>query len=293
MDMERLISKLNSHDESERLYAIHDIQEQSDINTEDKFVESLFERLKIEEVQAVRNALVDTLKMINITAHFESLFSLFSSDDAFLRNCVIEIFASNGEDAVAFLTSKLDHSNPEVRKLIIDSLVEIKSPESILAIRAALHDSAINVKITAAEYLGRLRDTESAEELIEILRTENEPMLRMAVINALLEIGDSKTFNSIITSLTQNGDINKIDPIYLSDLLRIVTHLGNKEDILNVLNSLDYKTVYAEEIATFLIDIIRRMPELKNDSKVKKMISKIKSDELVNKDLIEFIGDIE
>ena len=194
--VEELRKKLNHPDEAERIYAVHDIMD----NNITELLPDLVEKLVTEESIAVKNAIVEALKNMDISSIYEILFELFSSPDAYLRNAAVEIFASSldKEGAVAFLASKLDHANKEVRKLILDSLVEIGTLSAIMAIRASLYDSSKNVQITAAEYLGKLKDKESLQELIELFKKDSEPMLRVSILHALREIKEGFKIKDII-----------------------------------------------------------------------------------------------
>ncbi|RLF48686.1 MAG: hypothetical protein DRN19_06285 [Thermoplasmata archaeon] len=67
-----------------------------------------------------------------------------------------------------------------------------------MAIRASLYDSSKNVQITAAEYLGKLKDKESLQELIELFKKDSEPMLRVSILHALREIKEGFKIKDII-----------------------------------------------------------------------------------------------
>ena len=87
-----------------------------------------------ETSRLVRELIVEAFKVLEINDLFGEIAKYFESSDAYIRNCAIEIFGSKGEDAVAFLTSIMDHSNKEVRKLVLDCLVATSSKYSIPAL---------------------------------------------------------------------------------------------------------------------------------------------------------------
>jgi HEAT repeat protein len=150
--MENLIKALNSEDEVERIYAAQDIAE----SEKPELAEFLLKRLSLEESQAVKDAIIFALGNLSCSRIYPMIFRLFRSPDAYLRNAAIGIFGSEGKNAVSFLASHLNHSDREVRKLILDALFATGVPDAARAIRKCLYDSSLNVRITAAEYLGRM-----------------------------------------------------------------------------------------------------------------------------------------
>jgi len=283
--------RLTHKDEGERLYAVHDIM---DANIKE-MIPVLIEQLEKEESQAVRDAIVSALKHMemSITPYYERLFGLFFSPDAFLRNAAVSIFGSGKEDAVAFLTSKLDHTDREVRKLILDSLVDIGTPEAIMAIRAAIYDPAKNVQITAVEYLGRLGDREALEDMIELFRKDEEPMLRSSIINALTEIGDSSVIKELLIILAPDGKVSDINTVLLPDVMRMVARLGNINEIRELLNSFPYQKIYARDVANFILEAVRRFPLLKDSEEVMGLMTAIINDPEVDEDIKNFCEELQ
>ncbi|MBF0398605.1 MAG: HEAT repeat domain-containing protein [Desulfobacterales bacterium] len=210
----KLINDLNNSDnESIRLYAAQDIADTKD----PELVLPMIKRLEIETSQIVREAIVFGLENMPCDDIFEELFKLFFSTDAYLRNAAVSIFSHQKDEPITFLVLKMDNTDREVRKLIIDALFGIGTQDSCIAIRAALNDPAINVKITAVEYLGRLEDKESADELIALFENESEPMLRASILEALLIIGTNEHLNKIISITAPDCDFAAIDFSYLGN----------------------------------------------------------------------------
>lgn len=266
--MDDLIRNLQSDDESERIYAAEDLGELSKPDA----VVALLKQLSIETSDAVKNAIVAALKQADISIVQEDLFGLFSSTDAFLRNAAVVIFGEGGEDAVAFLTSKLDHSDEEVRKLILDAMYETGSPETVFVIRAGLHDDSANVKITAVEYLGRLADSEAVPEMVELFHKTNEPMLRAAILESLAMVGDTISINDIIEDLIPEGEIAAIDPIFLAPLAELTSKTGTFDDIVRLASSIDDIELYGLDICEMVTTGLKRYPGLLSDSLLRQHI---------------------
>ena len=287
--VEELRKKLNHPDEAERIYAVHDIMD----NNITELLPDLVKKLVNDESIAVKNAIVEALKNIDISSIYERLFELFSSPDAYLRNAAVEIFASSSdkEGAVAFLASKLDHANKEVRKLILDSLVEIGTPSAIMAIRASLYDSSKNVQITAAEYLGKLKDKESLQELIELFKKDSEPMLRVSILHALREIKEGFKIKDIIKMVLPEKKVTEENIIFLPELMKLVADLGEKDDIIYLLEIVKYDSAYAYDLIDFLIKICQRFPELRKLEQIYNIYQYIKKDPTVEEELKAYLSE--
>ena len=287
--VEELRKKLNHPDEAERIYAVHDIMD----NNITELLPDLVKKLVTEESIAVKNAIVEALKNMDISSIYEILFELFSSPDAYLRNAAVEIFASSSdkEGVVAFLASKLDHANKEVRKLILDSLVEIGTPSAVMAIRASLYDSSKNVQITAAEYLGKLKDKESLQELIELFKKDSEPMLRVSILHALREIKEGFKIKDIIKMVLPEKKVIEENIIFLPELMKLVADLGEKDDIIYLLEIVKYDSAYAYDLIDFLIKICQRFPELRKLEQIYNIYQYIKKDPTIEEELKAYLSE--
>ncbi len=268
--MQEILEKLNSPDESERLYAVEDIAS-SDMPDAGAY---LTERLASEDSQVVRDAIVFALKRLDCGSAYDALFRLFSSPDAYLRNAAVSIFGTGGNEAIAYLSASLDHSDKEVRKLILDSMVEIGTTEAKLAIRAGLHDPAPNVRITAVEYLGRLKDRESVEDMLSLFKEQEEPMLRVSIIDALLEIDDRDALKEVLGILMPSEKETEIDPLYIAQLIRVMARIADEDILVKMLGLIDDATLYADDIISSITEISRRIPGFK-DSKICKALTDI------------------
>ncbi|MBC7320418.1 HEAT repeat domain-containing protein [bacterium] len=250
-----VIERLDSKEEDVRLSTIEDIVENNLVEA----VPYLLKRLTREDSLIVKETIIFALKTLDCSGVYNQLFLLFRSPDAYLRNSAIDIFASSGDKAVKFLMSRYnDEDNKEVKKLILDTLYRIGTHNAILGIRLALRDQAINVKITAVEYLGRIRDYDSVPELLNIVRESTHPMLTSAVVDALINIDDKEALESILNILMPENNPDLIQSIYIPQILKILGKLGRINLIVAILDRLEDIELYAEEI-------INTIDELSND----------------------------
>ncbi len=256
MDIHELIKKLDSPDEAERIYAAQDI---ADINQPDMAV-PLLRRFQIEESSAVRDAILFSLKNLPCKDIYNHIFRLFKSSDAYIRNAALSVFGSGGDEALGFLTLHMGDSDREVRKLILDALFAIGTPDAVLAVRAALHDPSVNVQITAVEYLGRLEDKDSADDLLALFQKETEPMLRTSLLDSLSMIGDNSAILKVLSILGSEGlqkGFAGIDPIYIPEVIRLAAQAGDAEYISKILDAVSSFKIYANDIIR-AIDLARR-----------------------------------
>jgi HEAT repeat protein len=246
-----LLKALQNEDEAERIYAVEDVIELK----KPELYPVIINHLEREESRLVRELIVEGLKVLDVSAHFEIISHYFESTDAYVRNCAIEIFGAKGEDAVAFLTSIMDNEDKEVRKLILDSLVATSSKYSIPALRAALNDRAANVMITAIEYLGKIYDEDSLRDVMDIFETSGEPMVRSSCLETLSIMGNPAIVDRVLEVLGGEG----MDSFYKPSVIRMVGEKGAVRHLDFLLSYLNNKnTMYFREIANGILKIISR-----------------------------------
>lgn len=256
--MHPLITALHSTDEATRVYAVQDIADMPELQPALR----LTERLAVEDSRAVRDAIVFQLKQLNSTEVYALLFKLFTSVDAYLRNAAVDIFGAGGDEALGFLTAHLDHANREVRKLILDALFTIGSPAAVLAIRASLYDGAVNVRITAVEYLGRLEDRQSVPEMIALLNDDSDPMLTTAVLESLPYMASEADISRALTYLIPEADIQQANPLFVPEVLRLVARGADQQTLCQVIQGLTDLAVYADDFLHTISDAQNRYPDI-------------------------------
>jgi HEAT repeat protein len=259
VELDDIRKALTDEDETERLYAVEDI-----ISFEAaELLPDLIKALLAEKSRMVRELMVEALKKMDISPFYGDIAKFFESSEAYIRNCAIEIFGSKGEDAVAYLTFIMDHSDKEVRKLILDSLVATSSRYCIPALRAALMDKAPNVQITAVEYLGKIGDEGSLEDIIEIFETSSEPMLRISCIETFSLIAKPAIVDRALNVL---GGVS-MDSFYKPSVFRMVAEAGSEKHLEFLLSFLNNRnTLFFGEIANSILKImirakVKRLPE--------------------------------
>jgi HEAT repeat protein len=116
----------------------------------------------------------------------ESLLELMrDQDNAGLRNSAAEAVIRLGMLAASPLKRLADDSDADLRKLVIDIMGQIASPEFTPFLLAALRDPDINVASAAAENLGNIGDDAIAPELIRAVIENNSVLFRFSAMLAL------------------------------------------------------------------------------------------------------------
>ena len=99
-DLTEFVAKLESSDETERIYAAEDI---GYLNASEG-VAPLLARLDQEPSRAVRDAIFQALTRIDADASMEGCIRLLESDDPQIRNQAVDILRRKGDAAIPMLT---------------------------------------------------------------------------------------------------------------------------------------------------------------------------------------------
>lgn len=125
-----------------------------------------------------------------------------------MRNAAVEVFIRFGKTAVDPLLFSLRDTDDDVKKLIIDTLGEIKERKAVPPLVALLSDQNENIAASAVEALGKLGDPESVPALLEILARDN-PLLVFSAVKALEQIGDPRAVEPLI-GLLRKGPYRRV-----------------------------------------------------------------------------------
>jgi HEAT repeat protein len=264
METTNWIKRFNSPDEEERLLAIDEL----DNSENDGVDEILIDSLQRDPSQMVRDSVLFVLKRNLSEQSFPNLFEFFYSDEAYLRNAAVAIFSAHGENAIRFLEGSMNAPNKEVKKLILDALFEIGTPEAGKVIGRAIRDQAPNVKITAIEYIGRLGLVSCQEDIVNMFETEDEPMLTLSILMSLQFFSHFNHLHRITRRLCPSGSVKDVDRLYICELLKLIAKFGDKKEILSVLADIHEGILCSHEVAEFLIIAINRFGELIDDQTV-------------------------
>jgi len=141
------------------------------------------------------------------------------------------------------------------------------------------------VRITAVEYLGRLQDEASIEEMLELFEKSSEPMLRTSILESLAIIGTDTPIRRVLTILAPEGDFSGIDPLYLPQVINLAAKAGNPDDLCAVIDSVEEISIYADDIMRALEQAKHRRRDLLVHEGLFKSVLDIAEDGRVREDV--------
>ncbi len=182
-DFASLITQLNDPDPQKRRWAVRDLAQYKE-----DAIDPLCNRLTVEQDAAVQEAILSVLEDINEEPIAEKLIPLLSSQDAGLRNKVIETLQNMPDQMEKYIESLLKDPDPDIRIFAINILESLKHkdvPKWLL--NTALNDEHINVVATSLDALTELVSPEMKEDLKKIQqRFKDDPYINF-VIDSMLE----------------------------------------------------------------------------------------------------------
>jgi HEAT repeat protein len=193
MNIQTLIAGLTLEDETDRIYAAEDLGYTGAAEA----IAPLVERLASEPSRKVRETIFSALERLDRPEVRVHMAMLLDSDDAFLRNQAVALLQRAGAAAVPVLLARMSDADPDVRKFVLDTAAGISSPDVEPIYEAAMLDTDVNVLIAVLEYLSQQRKTRFKAAVEGIFLHAKEPMLVCAAFAALLQIGDTTSWQSI------------------------------------------------------------------------------------------------
>ncbi|WP_457571851.1 HEAT repeat domain-containing protein [Desulfovulcanus sp.] len=160
-DFTTLVTQLNHNDPQQRRWAARDL-----LQFKEKSIEPLCQRLELEDDPSVQEVILDILQIINQEPAAELLIPFLSSQDAGLRNKVIETLQAMPDLMEKHVEKLLQNSDPDIRIFALNILQSLKHehvPQWLLL--TAMHDDHINVVATALDGLTEVATPEMIEDL--------------------------------------------------------------------------------------------------------------------------------
>ncbi|MDP2157630.1 MAG: HEAT repeat domain-containing protein, partial [Nitrospirota bacterium] len=129
-----------------------------------------------------------------------------NDDDADVRNAAMEVYRVLGSKGFPSIEVLLQDPNHEVRLFAVNILCSIADRGTFTLLAEAMNDSDVNVRVAAAEALGKIRDERSLAALEDAI--DDEPWVAMAAIDALGQIGGEVAL-SILCRCLEMPDIQE------------------------------------------------------------------------------------
>ncbi|MCZ8342780.1 MAG: HEAT repeat domain-containing protein [Leptospira sp.] len=140
---------------------------------------------------------------------YESLLADLKSEDPFLRGqATIELGNRNVNAAIPFLREHLKDPNPGVRAGAAIALGELKDTKSTKIIVKLMNSDIENPKDVYLDALSRMGDPSAKESIYPLLEDEN-PTLRLQVVEALVQVRGGSVGGQILSLAKKNQDREK------------------------------------------------------------------------------------
>ena len=153
---------------------------------------ALVERLKIETEASVREVILTTLTRLGDPAAIAGLVDCLRSEDAALRNEVVEAMKQLPEEIAPIMHALLNDADPDVRIFTVNVLESLCHPDvEAWLIEVIEKDPHVNVCATAVDLLGEVGTPASLEPLARFkARFADDPYIQFAADVALKRINE-------------------------------------------------------------------------------------------------------
>ena len=150
----------------------------------------LCHQLELEQDAPTREMIAVVLSRMGSAKTVEELLPLLRSDNATLRNTVIDILKLLPTDVAPHMETLLDDPDPDVRIFavnILETLLHPKVEDLLIAVISV--DAHVNVVETALDLMGEVGNDAALPALAVVnTRFPGEPFIAFAVNNALKQI---------------------------------------------------------------------------------------------------------
>jgi HEAT repeat protein len=153
----------------------------------------LVSRLKRERDTAVREVILSSLVRLNDPTAIRGLVDCLRSEDAALRNEVIESFKQMGDEVAPILRSLQADPDPDVRIFLVNILESVRHPEvESTLIEVIEQDAHVNVCATAVDLLCEVGTEAAVDSLLRLkARFRSEEYIQFAADLALKRIREA------------------------------------------------------------------------------------------------------
>jgi len=183
-DYPGLLAQLGDPDPAARRWAARDLRDFPEAAC------ALVERLKVEPEGSVREVILTTLSRLGDPAAIAGLVDCLRSDDAAVRNEVVEAMKQLPDEVAPIIRQLLSDPDSDVRIFTVNILESLRHPgvEAWL-IEVIENDPHLNVCATAVDLLGEVGSAAAREPLSRLkARFGDDPYIQFAADLALKRI---------------------------------------------------------------------------------------------------------
>jgi HEAT repeat protein len=128
--------------------------------------------------------------------------ALADSDEEWLKSRIVELLVKTGKGSIDHLKKELQNSSDKsIRALMADILGCLEAASAVNELIGALSDVSPEVRAEAAAALGKIKDNRAVAKLTEMVMSEQVPLVRKNVLQALGAINDPLAINALMSNL--------------------------------------------------------------------------------------------
>jgi HEAT repeat protein len=235
MEIKTCIENICQGDTALQIEAIEALRE-IDFNA---LTECLLQILEDNPDSAIKEKVFLLLKNVAFPrANIYQVERMFKSDEPFIRNATIEILRQADADFLSTMSRLSQDPDKDIRKFVLDTLVEHSSREAIQIVENCLTDPASIVRQAAVESLGNMGIRKSAPAIEKQLENESNLMIQCTCLESLATMKYSPNSKAIIDRFSKEQNPMLMfsfvrylgtfgSPVHLELLEKFVTEKGN------------------------------------------------------------------
>ncbi|ETR66137.1 MAG: hypothetical protein OMM_13197, partial [Candidatus Magnetoglobus multicellularis str. Araruama] len=179
---------------------------------------------------------------------------MFKSDEPFIRNATIEILRQADADFLSTMSRLSQDPDKDIRKFVLDTLVEHSSREAIQIVETCLNDPASVVRQAAVESLGNMGVRNAAPAIEKQLEVESNLMIQCTCLESLANMNYSPNSTAIIDKFSKEHN-----PMIMFSFVRYLGTFGIPEHLALLEKFVEEKgSMILQQVATAATGIINR-----------------------------------
>jgi len=183
---------------------------------------------------------------------------MFKSDEPFIRNATIEILRQADADFLSTMSRLAQDPDKDIRKFVLDTLVEHSSREAVQIVENCLSDPAAVVRQAAVESLGNMGIRKSAPAIESQLDTEKNLMIQCTCLESLANMNYSPNCDEIIERFAKEHN-----PMLMFSFVRYLGSFGTPKHLGLLEKFVEEKgSMILQQVASAASGILNRFEEI-------------------------------
>ncbi|MBW7886959.1 MAG: HEAT repeat domain-containing protein [Bacteroidetes bacterium] len=221
---EHIQTLLTDADESRRRQAAEDLSLSNNL-----MVSAVLSLALQDSDKGVRDAASRSLLQLPHKTSALAIVEYLTDSNFTTRNLASKLLVEIGDDSVAPLLDYVNHENPDVKKLAIDTIGLIGSPKAVSSLLPLFFDADENVVVAAIEALGNIRDRSVIPQLTTAYVCY--PYARVMVAEAFGKIADVSLSMIILAMLRELENRDGDNALIAYALVEALAQCGNEKAI--------------------------------------------------------------